>query len=253
MLKRCCMLMLLCVAPAALAKPLRVLVGMHKPPYIDIHTQQGYELELLTLVATHMQQTFEFSFVPNQRILALLQKGEGDIATLQRGVTRQPQLQYGCPYIRYQNVAVTLHRNRLLIKQIADLTGLSVLAFQNATNLLPPSYGETVKKTSSYQETTNQRTQVDMLQKNRVQVVIMDIHIFNFYNQQAAAAAPVDIHPLFTDTEYRTAFRDRQLAQAFDRALIQVQQSPAYNALQQKYFQHLAMATLSPCVVSQPD
>lgn len=237
--------LLLCVSACALAedaKALRVLVGMHKPPYIDTDSGQGYELELLRLVAQQMQRPIEFKHAPNQRLLDLLKKGEGDIATLQSSsatAVADPKLVYGCAYIRYQNVAVTLHRNRLLIKQISDLSGLSIMAFQNATRLLPLQYQQTIQNSPDYRETIEQSTQVEMLQKNRVQVIVLDINIFNFYNDLYPDAAPTDIHRLFAPTLYRTAFRDGALAHQFDEALARVQQSQAYSDLQLKYFKQL--------------
>lgn len=240
-----CLGVLLCISACAWAedaKPLRVLVGMHKPPYIDTERDQGYELELLRLVAQQMQRTVEFKHAPNQRLLDLLKKGEGDIATLQSSAASavpDPKLVYGCSYIRYQNVAVTLHRNRLLIKQITDLSGLSIMAFQNAARLLPLQYQKTIQNSPDYRETIEQRTQVEMLQKNRVQVIVLDINIFNFYNELYPDAAPTYIHRLFAPTLYRTAFRDGVLAHQFDEALTRVQQSQAYSDLQLKYFKQL--------------
>lgn len=230
------------MAFAASAPPLRVLVGMHKPPYIDMHAKQGYELELLRLVAHEMQQAIEFKHAPNQRLLELLKKGEGDIATLQStaaATSNEPALAYGCPYIRYQNVAVSLHRNRILLRQINDLGGVSILAFQNAARLLPLQYQQTVQHAPDYRETIDQATQVEMLQKNRVQVIILDINIFRHYNALYPDAAPTDIYRLFAPTTYRTAFRDAKLAQSFDQALARVQQTQAYIDLQLKYFKQL--------------
>lgn len=241
---------LLCIALPGKAKPLRVLVGMHKPPYIDMTTQQGYELDLLRLVAQEMHQPIEFKHAPNQRLLELLKKGDGDIATLQPSrlaESNEPQLFYGCPYIRYQNVAVSLHRNRILLRQINDLAGVSMMAFQNAARLLPLQFQQTVRNSPDYRETVEQATQVEMLQKNRVQVIILDINIFRYHNDMVPDAAPTDIHRLFAPTLYRTAFKDPALAQAFDEALVRVQQSTAYTDLQLKYFKQLDEGSPAPC------
>lgn len=242
---------LCCFTTALEAKPLRVLVGMHKPPYIDMSSEQGYELDLLRLIAAEMQQPIEFKHAPNQRILELLKKDEGDVATLQK-VTfdspKDPQLVYGCPYIRYQNVAVTLHRSRLLLRQINDLGGVSILAFQNAARLLPMQYQQIILSSPDYRETVDQGTQVEMLQKGRVQVIVLDVNIFHYHNDVYPDAAPTDIHRLFPATVYSTAFKDPALASAFDEALSRVQQSQAYSDLQLKYFKQLNESSPTPCL-----
>lgn len=235
-------------ADAALAdKPLQVLVGMNKPPYIQVDSSDGYEIELLREVARVMQLPAEFTYVPNKRIFTLLQQGIGDIATLQKKAEGTPKIFYSCPYIRYQNVAVTLAANQISLNDVADLAPFSILAFQNAVQVLPEAYQRIALTSPSYRETVDQRTQVEMLQKQRVQVVVMDMNIFHYYNNKAEQGGQVQIHPLFAPTFYRAAFRSKDLASAFNRALQQVQRSAAYSLLQERYFGNSTAAAPPPC------
>ena len=235
-------------AGVALAdKPLQVLVGMNKPPYIQVDSSDGYEIELLREVARVMQVPAEFTYVPNKRIFTLLQQGIGDIATLQIKAEGNPKIFYSCPYIRYQNVAVTLAANQISLNDVADLAPLSVLAFQNAVQVLPEAFQRIALTSPSYRETVDQRTQVEMLQKQRVQAVVMDMNIFFYYNSKAEQSGQVQIHPLFAPTFYRAAFRSKELASAFNQALQQVQKSSAYTLLQERYFGNATAAAPPPC------
>lgn len=228
-------------------KPLQVLVGMNKPPYIQVDSSDGYEIELLREIARVMQQPAEFTYVPNKRIFTLLQQGIGDIATLQKKTEGQTKIFYSCPYIRYQNVAVTLAANQISLNDLTDLAPFSILAFQNAVQVLPEAYQRIALTSPSYRETLDQRTQVEMLQKQRVQVVVMDMNIFHYYNNKAEQGGQVQIYPLFTPTFYRAAFRSKDLARAFNRALQQVQRSSAYTLLQERYFGNALAAAPPPC------
>ncbi len=240
----CCTL---AVPVCAWAKPLQILVGMNKPPYIQVDSSDGYEIELLREIARQMQQNVEFTYVPNKRILSLLQQGIGDIATLQRTGQDLDNIFYSCPYIRYQNVAITLAANQIVLKSLLDLDNLSILAFQNAAQVLPDDYRRIALASPSYRETIDQRTQVEMLQKQRVQVAVMDMNIFHYYNNKIEQASQVQIHPLFTPTLYRLAFRDAALARSFNQALQQYQQSAGYPLLQERYFGNPQAASPPAC------
>lgn len=232
-------------------KPLQVLVGMNKPPYIQVDSSDGYEIELLREIARVMQMPAEFTYVPNKRIFTLLQQGIGDIATLQKKTEGQTKIFYSCPYIRYQNVAVTLAANQISLNDVTDLAPFSILAFQNAVQLLPEAYQRIALTSPSYRETVDQRTQVEMLQKQRVQVVVMDMNIFHYYNNKTEQGGQVQIHPLFAPTFYRAAFRSEPLVRAFNQAMQQVQKSADYTLLQERYFGNATAAAAPPCELNQ--
>ncbi len=67
------------------------------------------------------------------------------------------------PVLSYENVAITLKRNKYNIDKIEGLFNKNVLAFQNATAYLPSIFKSNVKHFSSYQEVINQKAQVDKL------------------------------------------------------------------------------------------
>lgn len=230
-------------------KPLQVMVGMNKPPYIQVDSSDGYEIELLREVSRLMQVPVEFTYVPNKRIFALFEQGIGDIATLQKPGEDIPGFYYSCPYIAYQNVAVTLSVNQIKLNDLADLAPFSILAFQNAAKVLPEAYQRVTSTSPSYRETVDQSTQVEMLQRQRVQVVVMDMNIFHYYNNKIDQAVQVQIHPLFAQTVYRAAFRTAELARQFNLALQQLQQSAVYHLLQERYFGKSPAAAPPPCIV----
>ncbi|MDX1678752.1 substrate-binding periplasmic protein [Arsukibacterium sp.] len=228
--------LLLTMAGQLMAKPLTVLVGQHKPPYINTANISGYEVELLAEVVSRMGYEPVFVFVPNARLKPLLEQGEGDIASLQPVTAEDTTLFYSNPYIRYQNIAVSLADNKLMINDSRDLGHYSVLAFQNARTVLGPEYADMARISAAYRETVDQQAQLKMLLSGRVQVVVMDRNIFNHYRLQQDNVDELAVHPLFDTTLYRAAFTEAALQKAFDRALLSVILDSWYLRLQRKYF-----------------
>ena len=147
----------------------------------------------------------------------------------------EPGLYYSCPYIRYQNVVVSLEVQQLVINQLSDLKNLSVLAFQNASAALGDEFRDIAKQSFKYRETVEQRTQVESLHKLRVQAVVMDINIFYYHHDKISPPQQVKIHPLFPASYYRAAFRKAEDAKAFDTALKAMLQDSKYHLLQERY------------------
>jgi len=229
-------LLLLITKTAAMAAPLTVLVGQQKPPYINTANISGYEVELLAEIVGRMGYEPVFLFVPNARIKPLLEQGEGDIASLQPVTTNETGLFYSAPYIRYQNIAVSLADDELVISHSSDLGRYSVLAFQNARTVLGPDFTDMAKISADYRETVDQQAQLKMLLSRRVQVVVMDRNIFNHYRLQQDSTDGLAVHTLFNTTLYRAAFNDAAMQRAFDRALLSVMLDSWYLRLQRKYF-----------------
>jgi len=226
------------LTPLAIAqeRTLSILVGMDKPPYIQMQDGAGFELELLKAVVSEMGYSSVFMHVPNARISYLLEQGNADIATLQGMQETSNQLTYSQPYIRYQNAVITLREHEHSINQPSDLSGLNIVAFQGASRVLGEEFAASIEGSNRYTEVTNQRSQVDLLLLQRIDAAIMDINIFQYYRRVANDHQPIKLHLLFPASDYRCAFRDPLLQQQFDMALRAYQASSDYQRLQLEYF-----------------
>ncbi len=237
-----CLVVLMCslwlpvATVTAQAAALNVLVGQNKPPYIRLETVSGFELEILREIVRRMGHEAVFVFVPNSRIRSLLESGNGDIASLQPNDVADAELYFSQPYIRYQNVLVSLVRDELTITHPADLSDKQVVAFQGATKVLGADYRDAVAHNPGYLETVDQKAQVDMLFSGRAQAIVLDRNIFMHHQQTSNSPAAVKMHELFGSTLYRAAFRDPALQRDFDRALLSVIMDNWYKQLQLSYF-----------------
>ena len=83
---------------------------------------------------------------------------------------------------------ISLKKNNFKINSVYDLSGKSVVSFQNATEFLPaPFKALTTKLPRSYEEVVYQAAQVDQLMKEWVDVVVLEKRVFLYYLQQYKA------------------------------------------------------------------
>lgn len=242
-------MLFLCIAFSLTAQAkteLTILVGLDKPPYIDLNDSSGYELDLLRLLSKKMGYDAVFLHVPNARIKDLMLDGRADIATLQKPDPTQ-QLYFSLPYIRYQNVAASLASRSLQLRQLEQLKPYSVVAFHNARTLLGPEYQQLVRLVMNYQEVANQSQQLQMLLLERCDVVVMDRNIFYYYAKLAGQSMqPFDIAAVFKPSLYSAAFKNERLRTKFDKALAEIQQEPIFTQLQLKYFSEVNQQLQEP-------
>ena len=77
------------------------------------------------------------------------------------------------------------------------------------------------------------------LYNGRADVVVGDRNIFRYYNTEAAKQAdvsqPVTFHELFPPTNYKVAFRNTTVRDAFNAALAKMHKDGRYDAIIKKY------------------
>lgn len=213
----------------------QVLVGLHKPPYFDLTSDSGYELELLRALFMAAGVRAEFTHVPNGRLMPLFKTGTFDAVTLQPMHTTLPEYFYSCPYIHYQNVVTSLADGRLDIHSLADLAKKRVIAFQTAEQVLGEEFRWVITQMETYSETVDQKSQVDMLLRGRADAIVLDRNILG-HHLDALAVEPTLTLLNLPGGFYRVAFHRPELAAAFDQAQQQLWQQPAFGELQLRHF-----------------
>lgn len=220
---------------AAQAKVLNIVAGLNKPPYVFEQDGEfvGFEIELVKLVMANMGYETKFHLVPFARSIKLLDK-EGVDAVM----TISPKLKSSAnalskPYISYQNVAISLRKNKLKLNTISDLGKHSMASFQMASKVLGKPFYLASTVSPYYTELSEQSRQLVMLKQNKVDIVVMDINIFNYFSE--GAYPQVDVHEVFPISPYTMAFKDTDLVGRFDAEMAKFLASPAYKSLAQKY------------------
>ncbi|WP_337881319.1 transporter substrate-binding domain-containing protein [Rheinheimera sp.] len=231
-----CIIGIWCLPLWACSGPeLAILVGVDKPPYIDIKSQSGFELELLKHVSQQTGRCARFLHVPNGRLLEQFNEGQADLVSLQRTVP--DGLHATAPYIRYENVLIIRKDAVRSVRRLSDLAGKRLMAFQNASQFLTDDYRRMLPLLASYQEVVEQQKLPSMLLKKRVDALVMDRNIFEYYYRQTAPedSSLQQLH-WFGVNSYHLLGRDPQLVQQFSQALQQFQQTDAFYQLQLQFF-----------------
>lgn len=222
----------------AFASTISISVGWNKPPYVIESLHSGFELDMVSAIFTNMGHTVSYVYVPFGRSNTLIKVGKVDAALTMNTRMDTANLALSDPYISYQNAAISLKGRSLEINTIADLKKHTIVAFQNASVVLGDEYQEAATQSPLYLELPDQRKQVEMLLKGKVDFVVMDINIFNYLSRELIGRSHMEnvvIHRLFPKTSYQIAFTEQKLMLEFNRAMKAFKQSDDYQRLITKY------------------
>lgn len=219
----------------AIAKTINIVAGMSKPPYAYLEEGKavGFEIELVTQVLATIDVKPEFHLIPYARSMRMLANENVDAVLTASPIVFKDKTILTKPYISYQNVAISLADNKLDIDQVAHLGHYSMAAFQMASRVLGKPFNTATKTSPYYTELAEQNRQLEMLRQEKVQTLIMDINIFNYF--KAADYPQVEIAEVFPVSLYGLAFKDPSLVKGFNRAWLSYRKSEQYQQLKLKY------------------
>lgn len=228
-------LLLFCVllSFSAAARQIDVVVGWDKPPYVVAESHSGFELELVRQILAELGHDILPIYVPFGRTPRLINARGADIGLTMNARHPIDNAILSNVYVVYQNVAVTLKKRNLVIKDVYDLRRHSVAAFQTASHVLGEAYREVVSQHPSYIEIPQQLRQVRLLLAGSVDVAVMDRNIFTHLRSKEPEErqAEVDIHTLFGVSPYRAAIVDDELRRQFNQTLATFIEDGRYQAL----------------------
>ncbi|GIZ51859.1 substrate-binding periplasmic protein [Noviherbaspirillum aridicola] len=226
--------------PAQAATPLKIGIGLTKPPYIMAPASDlpGFEYEIAEKALAASGYRMQAEQLPPARALALMRADRLDgMLTVDEGIGGAHH--FSEPYIHYQNVAVTLTARGIRLRHVDDLLQYSVAAFQNAHLLLGEPFRQMAMRHRNYREHPQQVTQNRLLFSGRVDVVVGDRLIFRYLTRELESPLPVaqavEYHALFPASPRRAVFRDAAVRDAFNAGLKTIRRNGVYAAIAKKY------------------
>ncbi len=237
--------LLLALPSSGLAQTLSVLFSSYTPPYVFRQGGEkggGIVMEIVREALEGEGYTIKPVFLPMGRGYKMFAEGQLDATTI---IQKSSGLDahYSDIFMQYHNAAITRTDRNLHIQTLNDLQNLDLIAFQKANKYLGRDFGIMAKKNPNYVEMGNQERQVHMLLAGRAEVVVMDESIFRFYRikliNEGKVSPDVDVtfHPLFSPTQYHTAFTSAKVRDAFNRGLANLKTSGRYSEIYHKYTQ----------------
>lgn len=222
-------------------KSLLVGFGMHKPPYVFEKEDTGLEVEIFREAARAAGYEVKTFYGPMERIKAMLIKGQLDAIT-NTNSNETLNVYNSVPFIEYHNYAIALKSRNLEIKTIADLKKFSISSFQRARILLGNEFAKMADANPNYHEFADQKLRNIQLYKKRVDVVIADKRIFEYFNTQLDKS--MDQHQeityfnLFKPYNYQAAFRTEEVMRNFNAGLAEIKKNGTYRKIENKYKFH---------------
>ncbi|GAB2876174.1 hypothetical protein GCM10027277_51970 [Pseudoduganella ginsengisoli] len=213
-------------------------MGMPKPPYIMESGTAGLDYDIAKQALAAGGYKMVAHMLPQTRALAMLRSGQLDgMLSITEGIGGDDY--FTDNYVVYQNVATSLARRNLKINQIEDLAAYSVAAFQNASMVLGDRYSLVASGHADYRELPAQITQNKLLFMGRVDVVVGDRLIFNYYidklEPQIDVKQAVMFHRIFPETPRKAVFRDARVRDAFNAGLKAIRSNSKYDAIVKQY------------------
>lgn len=219
------------------ARPVDVVSGWDKPPYIISEGDTGFEVELVKAVLAGSGYEAKLHYVPMGRSVRLISEQSMDIALSMNDRQALPEEWLTDVYVVYQNVVITRHDRKKVVRSLEDLKNMTVVGFQTASQALGKAYEEVVATHPGYLEVADQQRQVSMLLLGSVDAIVMDHRIFDAIRSSLPAEqqVAVDLHPLFDDSPYRAAIPNPALRRAFNQGLREMRKNGEYEQLARQF------------------
>lgn len=233
----------ICLANAQ-DKQVSFAIGTSLEPYV-IHNGKGIILDIIRQSLNESGYAVTFSFFDNKEALKKFQDKQYDaMAVVKPGMVTT---HISKPFITFNHHAISLADKKIDISKISELETHSIIAFSNATTYLGQDYSDMARSHTNYVETDSQLNQVDSLFQEKVDIVIMDKTIFEFYQKRLKRTSPKTPHYrkkvafsyTFESSEYHVAFHNGALKDAFDVGIYHLNEIGRMEKIYNKYMQLL--------------
>lgn len=226
------------------AKDVRMAFCMELPPYIIQGTNSGIQLDIMKEALALKGHKLIPVYMSFER--AKLELQENRIDAIERGapyLTDDEKIFFAKDFtVAFKDVAISLKDNSFKINSIKDLKDRSILAFKGASFYLENYFRNFDPSHQKYRETTDQSSQVSMLSRKRVDVVISDELIFKYhhrnYSKNNKNLPEYVVHDIFQNNTYphnRAAFRDKKIRDDFNYGLEKIKNGQRYKQIIDAY------------------
>jgi polar amino acid transport system substrate-binding protein len=222
-------LSLLCTL--AYADPVKV--GLHESaPWAYRNAQgelTGVDYDIVNAILQQQGIEAEFELYSYSRLLKLFSEKKLDIAS--PVAVPYPGAFYSQPYFTVLDVVVSKTDKKIQIKSLEDLAAKTIVAYQQASEVLGPDFSAIIKK-AHYLEEADRGKQFELLMKDRVQLLVGDVKVLSYFANKHYQSGTVQIHPIFPSVDYPAAFWDPQLQAKFNAGLQRLLESGQLSEMQ---------------------
>ncbi len=221
------------------AETLRIGIGVNHPPYVIEATDSGVEIDILTEAFKELGFNIEWVYLNNVNRHLGIKRHKLDVAATIRDRYRLDPAFYSSPYISYQNVAISRLDNHLVIENIGDLKKYRVGSWELASGDLGDEFAKVADHLGiRYQEYSRQSSQVQEFCEGKVDVLVIDINIYQWFSKTwcDSQKLPIKVHDVFPGrTSFIASFKNEQLRDDFNRELMVLKATGEYQKIIDHY------------------
>tara|TARA_R110000737_G_scaffold22022_2_gene40632 strand:- start:13946 stop:14761 length:816 start_codon:yes stop_codon:yes gene_type:complete len=226
------------------SEKITVAFGEKLAPWVLSDTNQGIIVDIISAAMTPLGYEIEHLYLPYARRTRTFKEGGVDVVSdVNLNTINGHNLKgfFSDTAYSYENYAFSLHKNQFHFSQISDLSNYSLLSWQDATIHLGAIYGDMAKNNPQYSETFDQSVQVKMLFSDKVEVVQMDVNIFDYYRAKIAnsdnidTTQKVDRFALFGASPNGFFFKSEAMRNQFNTQLQRLKTTGEYQKIFERY------------------
>jgi polar amino acid transport system substrate-binding protein len=217
---------------------IRVAFGTSIPPYVIKDKNAGIEFDIIAAALAHEGHKVTPIYMPFIQVKDAFIDGRADaIATLEKTVGVDGH--FTDTVVTYQNYGISLKKNGFDLPNIRSLADKKVISFQMATQYLGTTFAEMANKNPHYREKSSQAVQAKLLFKGKVDVIVADKNIFNYFVKDVAdkvdTTQPVTYHEIFEPNHFSVAFKNKEIRDDFNEGLKSIKKSGEYQVIFDDY------------------
>ncbi|WP_259365453.1 ABC transporter substrate-binding protein [Colwellia sp. BRX10-3] len=226
------------------SEKITVAFGEKLAPWVLSETNEGIIVDIIEAAMTPLGYEIEHLYLPYARRTKSYKAGGVDVVSDVNLNTIQGHSLKG--YLSdtaysYENFAFSLHNKNFNFRQISDLKNYSLLSWQDAAIHLGATYAEMANNNPQYSETFDQSVQVKLLFLDKVEVIQMDVNIFDYYRAKAAnsdkidTTQKVDRFALFGASPNGFLFKSEAMRDKFNTQLQKLKATGKYQKIFDRY------------------
>lgn len=218
-----------------LAQAAPIKVGLHdSAPWAYRNAQgeiTGLDYDIVKTILQREGIEAEFELYSYSRLLKLFSEHKLDIAS--PVAVPYPGAFYSQPYFTVLDVVVSKSGSPLNITTLEDLKDKTIVAYQQASEVLGPDFAAVIKK-AHYLEEADRQKQFELLMNNRVQLMVGDEKVLAYYAEKNYGPGSIQIQKIFPSVDYPAAFWSAELQAKFNSGLLHLTESGEFQQLHAK-------------------
>ena len=238
------LLILLLLSSNCLAEKLTVAFGNTIAPWVMAESNDGIVIDLISEAMEPLGYEIEKVYFPYARRVKSYQAEIVDVVCdiNQKHINISALKGHfsGIVYA-YKNYAFTLKKRNYSFSNMSELSKYSLLSWQGARKQLGSTYDLMAANNPFYIETHDQRNQVKMLFLERVDIIQLDVQIFEFYRlslikeNEIDGDIAVDRFALFGTNPNGCLFHSSKARDDFVKQIALMKQDGRYQEIFNKY------------------